>query len=66
MPFNSYQAVKVHKHLLGPEEKARMIASMSAKVGEGQYNAFIWSRIFKRLPATILKIAAEAGIKLRP
>lgn len=64
--FNGQLAVKIHKHLLDPEEKALMVASMKARVGKGQYNAFVWARIFHRLPATVMKIATEAGVNIQP
>ena len=54
--------LRVKKYLLGPEEKAQIIAGMKAAPG---LSAIAYAQEFKRLPATIVKIAAEAGITLR-
>ena len=55
--------LRVHKHLLGAEEKAHIVATMRTSK---PMSAHAWAMTFKRLPTTILKIAAEAGIALRP
>lgn len=54
--------LRIRKDLLGPAEKAQIVASMRANPGNGIKG---FSQEFKRLPATIVKIAAEAGITLR-
>lgn len=53
---------KVRKDLLGPEERAHIVAEMRARTA--LLPASIWARIFRRLPATIIKIATVEGIKL--
>lgn len=59
---NSYLfPLRVHKHLLGPEEKQKIIDTMRK---EPKLPPEAFARMFKRLPATIVKIAAEAGIEL--
>lgn len=54
--------LRVRKDLLGPAEKAQIIAGMKKTPG---LSAIAYAQEFKRLPATIVKIAAEAGITLR-
>jgi hypothetical protein len=54
--------LRVRKDLLGPAEKAQIIAGMKKTPG---LSAVAYAQEFKRLPATIVKIAAEAGITLR-
>lgn len=55
--------LRVRKDLLKPDEKAHIIATM--KTGPLRtVNAWAWE--FRRLPATILKFAAEAGIRVLP
>lgn len=62
-PIRSITPLKIRKDLLGPDEKAHILAAIRAQ--HPQHDSFIWARLFKRLPATIVKIAAEAGITLR-
>lgn len=54
--------IRIKKYLLGPAEKAEIIAGMKKTPG---LSALAYAQEFKRLPATIVKIAAEAGIILR-
>lgn len=54
--------LRIRKDLLGPAEKAQIVASMRANPGTGIKG---FSQEFKRLPATIVKIASEAGISLK-
>lgn len=53
--------VKVHKHLMNSEEKAHILGAIKKNPTRCVES---FSREFKRLPATIVKIAAEAGIEL--
>lgn len=53
--------LKVKKTLLTADEKADIIAAMRKNPGR---TAVVYAQEFKRLPATIVKIAAEAGIHL--
>lgn len=61
--LNAFVPLKVRKDLLGPDEKAHILAAIRAQ--HPQHDSYIWARMFKRLPATIVKIAAEAGITLK-
>ncbi len=54
--------LRVRKDLLGAVEKAQILAAIKATPGRA---ALAYAQEFKRLPATIVKIAAEAGIILR-
>lgn len=53
--------LRVKKYLLGPAEKAQIIAEMRAAVRPLPVEA--WAMQFHRLPATIVKIATEAGVQ---
>lgn len=54
--------LKIRKDLLGPAEKALILAALRANPNK---HVQAYAQEFKRLPATIVKIAAEAGITLR-
>ena len=54
--------LRIRKDLLLAEEKARIQAAI---VANPERTVVVHAREFKRLPATIVKIAAEAGITLR-
>lgn len=56
-----FTPVKIHKHLLTAEEKESILAAMRSQKQPVKY----WAAVFKRLPATIRKLAAEAQIELR-
>ncbi len=57
----NWQPGRIKQTLVTPEEKAGMLEAMRAKVMPARY----WAGVFKRLPATVVKFATEAGIKLR-
>jgi hypothetical protein len=54
--------LRVKKTLLGPAEKAQIVSAM--RTSPHIRNARSYAMEFKRLPATIVKIAAEAGVYL--
>jgi hypothetical protein len=56
-------AMRTKKTLMTPAEKAHIIASMKA-LGYPK-SVMAWVVEFKRLPATIRKLAAEAQVELR-
>lgn len=56
-------ALKTHKYLLGPTEKAKIVSIMRASPLVKHAKA--WAMEFHRLPETIRKIATEAGVTLR-
>lgn len=58
--FRAFRNPRLRTDLLGPEEKAEIIAAMRALDRPLE----TWVGQFRRLPATIQKIAAEAGIKV--
>ena len=63
MAFNVQQmSLKIRKDLMGSSEKAKIVAAMRRQLPK---HAWVWAMEFKRLPATIKKIAAEAGVALR-
>lgn len=53
--------IKAKKSLVSPEEKASILAAIAS---DPTKNAKFWGQQFKRLPATIVKFATEAGLKL--
>lgn len=54
-------SLKIRKTLLGPVERAAIVATMKAS---GVKSARVWAMQFKRLPATIRKIAGAEGIRV--
>lgn len=63
MGWNSGKmTLRVHKHLLTPEERASIVCVMRA---HSTKSARAWAAEFRRLPATIAKIADAEGIALR-
>lgn len=57
---NAFVPVRAKKTLVTAEEKAEIVAAMRGS----RHSARYWAATFKRLPETILKFAAEAGIDL--
>jgi regulator of protease activity HflC (stomatin/prohibitin superfamily) len=55
--MGTWKPANIKKTLLTPEEKSAILESMRQ---EPTKNARFWSTAFRRLPETILKIAAEA------
>jgi hypothetical protein len=55
--------MRAQKTLLTGEEKAHIIATM--KAAPHAKDVIAWAHEFKRLPATIRKLAAEAQVPLR-
>lgn len=54
--------LKIHKHLLGAEEKVHILRTL--KESGSRMDVHHWASVFKRLPATIEKLAKEAGVEL--